>query len=45
MLADGLRVLSEAYSNPWLIILTSFIFPMVDEVGTIYALEPNWLST
>ena len=40
MYAIGFKVLSEEYSNPSLIILTSFGFPSVVDFGTMYAPVP-----
>ena len=39
--AIGLKVLSEAYSNPWFKILTSFILPISSDFAVIYAPVPS----
>jgi len=41
MNAVGCKVLSEEYSNPSLIILTSFALPIVDDFAIIYASLPS----
>ena len=38
--ASGLRVLSDAYSNPISTILTSFILPIDVDIATMFAFCP-----